>query len=176
MSFWKGVQDKAVWSRVEEEEIHAAALEEFESSARRKGLWAKALIEAEGDPARTEAIYLRLLVGALKDQLYMASRVQEALGVHFEQSVIESGANSSRGVSGSVQRSAQEVLRNQAEYYACETLIRHAGGRVEARGIIFGIHYLVTIQNHTYRLDRMSDLVAWVKKNLPLSEWASGQC
>ena len=77
MGFWKNIQDKAVVDRHFEERLYEAALEEFESGARRRGLWAKAIVEAEGDPARTEAIYLKLLVAALKDEMYIANRSKE---------------------------------------------------------------------------------------------------
>lgn len=80
MSIWKNIQDKAVLDRLGEEAIYEAALEEFETGERRRGLWAKAIVQAEGDQVRTEAVYLKLLVAALKDELYIASRATEIAG------------------------------------------------------------------------------------------------
>ena len=77
MSIWKNIKDKAVLSRLGEEALYEAALEEFETGSRRRGLWAKAIVEAEGDQVRAEAAYLGLLVAALKDELYIASRSSE---------------------------------------------------------------------------------------------------
>ena len=48
-----------------DEELYAAALDEFNSGARRKGLWAKALIDGQGDTGKSESIYLKLLVEAI---------------------------------------------------------------------------------------------------------------
>jgi hypothetical protein len=79
MTIWKKVQDKIVLTRLEEEALHAVALEHYESGERRKGLWAKALIESEGNLTKAEAIYLRLLVTAMKDELYISGRLQDAI-------------------------------------------------------------------------------------------------
>lgn len=80
MGFWKSIQDKAVANRLGEEALYEAALEEFETGTRRRGLWAKAIVQGEGDQARAEAAYLKLLVTALRDDLYLVSRAAEMAG------------------------------------------------------------------------------------------------
>lgn len=62
MSILKLVKRKIASSREIDEALHSAALDEFNSGLRRKGLWARALIEGEGDAGRTDSVYLRLLV------------------------------------------------------------------------------------------------------------------
>lgn len=178
MSFWKTVQDKVILSRLEEEALHAAALEHFESGERRKGLWAKALIESEGDLPKAEAAYLRLLVSAMKDELYISGRLQDAISQEQFSRVIEAAAPKPSQVpvtaNPEVTQAARWALDYQIDYRVCEVLIRHAGGSVEAKGFIFGMHYLVVLGSATYRLSNFSDLSEWVRANLPLSEWASG--
>lgn len=77
MKFWKFVKDKAVIDRLQDEAIHVAAMEEVRSGRRRDGLWTKAIIEANGDDARAKIAYLRLLVTAIRDDLYLAGRSDE---------------------------------------------------------------------------------------------------
>jgi hypothetical protein len=65
MSLLKFIKHKMTSARRIDEALHAAALDEFNSGSRRKGLWAKALIEGHGDAGKTDSVYLRLLVDAL---------------------------------------------------------------------------------------------------------------
>jgi hypothetical protein len=74
------LKDRAVMDRKLDELAHAAALEEFESGKVRSGLMAKALAESAGDEAKAKARYLQLLVGAVKDDMYIANRITEPRG------------------------------------------------------------------------------------------------
>jgi len=88
VSIWQKVQDRVVLTRLEEEALHAVALEHYESGERRKGLWAKALIESEGSLPKAEAVYLRLLVTAMRDELYIWGRLQDAIAQeHYSRAI-----------------------------------------------------------------------------------------
>ncbi|WP_447729048.1 hypothetical protein [Pseudoxanthomonas suwonensis] len=78
--FWKVMKDAAVFSRMNDERLHALALAEVESGVRRDGLWAKAMIEGQGDPTRSRAAYLRLLVITLRDEQYLVERLADGNG------------------------------------------------------------------------------------------------
>ena len=177
MTFWKTVQDRVVLSRLEEEALHAAALDSFENGERRKGLWAKALIEAEGDQPKAESVYLRLLVAALKDEMYVMGRAQEKIALQSSAGVIDAAVLSPPPAVPSIsqlQREAKSALDGRGDFHTCEALIRAAGGTVEPKGLFFGMHYLVALGGHTYRLNNFDDLLQWVRANLPIAQWASG--
>lgn len=55
--------------RVTEEALYAEALREVEAGQRRDGLWAKALAECTMDVQRAQALYLKLRVQSLKDEV-----------------------------------------------------------------------------------------------------------
>ena len=49
---------------------------------------AKALIESEGSLPKAEAVYLRLLVTAMKDELYISGRLQDAIAQeHYSRAI-----------------------------------------------------------------------------------------
>lgn len=55
----------------EEEELYAHVVDELYNGVRRKGLWGKALAQANGSENRAKSIYLRLRVESLKDEAYV---------------------------------------------------------------------------------------------------------
>ena len=77
MAIWTSIKDKAALSRVEDEAIHAAAMNEINSGRRRDGLWTKAIIECGGNETAAKIAYLKLLVVAIKDDVYLARRAEE---------------------------------------------------------------------------------------------------
>ncbi len=74
MQFIRNMKDAAVFGRLEDEALHEIAMNEMKSGYRREGLWAKAIISSEGIEAKAASEYLRLLVIALRDEKYLASR------------------------------------------------------------------------------------------------------
>lgn len=176
MTFWKNVKDKAVLSRLEEEALYAVALDQLEAGERRRGLWAKALVEASGDQPKAEAAYLQLLVAALRDELYVAGRLQDSGADQQYKRIVEDG--STRGSSADtktslLQHSANSVINGYADFQACKTLITAAGGTVKAYGPFFGKQYVVTHDGNTTHLNRFEDLLIWVKHNLPIRSLSS---
>lgn len=77
MSFWKGSKDRAAIARMQDEALHEEAYLEIQSGQRRHGLWAKAILDSGGDETKAKIAYLRLLVSALRDERYLAQRMQE---------------------------------------------------------------------------------------------------
>lgn len=176
MTFWKNVKDKAVLGRLEEEALYAVALDQLETGERRRGLWAKALVEASGDQPKAEATYLQLLVAALRDELYVAGRLQDSSADQQYKRIVRDGSTHgtpSDTKASMLQYSANSVINGYADFKACETLITAAGGTVKAYGFIFGKQYIVTHHGQTTHLNRFEDLLSWVKQNLPLPSWSS---
>ena len=68
-----GIFDKpkktAIESRRYQEKLYEVALEEFENSEIRKGLYAKALSMADGNKEKAEGIYLKLRVKSIMDDI-----------------------------------------------------------------------------------------------------------
>ena len=58
----------AALSRKSDELLYEQALNEFESNDIRRGLWAQALAEAQGDEVRAKGSYLKLRVRAMVDE------------------------------------------------------------------------------------------------------------
>ncbi|MBX3700095.1 MAG: hypothetical protein KF903_03735 [Dokdonella sp.] len=79
MGIWSDIRDAQVAGRKEDEALYAEALREIEAGIRRHGLWAKALANAGGSEERARAEYIKLVVKDLRDQRYIAGRVQEEL-------------------------------------------------------------------------------------------------
>ncbi|MDY0136584.1 MAG: hypothetical protein RBS36_05375 [Thiomicrospira sp.] len=76
MSFLKRLKDNVAVNRIEDEAFYELVLYEAENGPRRNGLWAKAIIEA-GSHEKAEAVYLKLLAQAMKDEAYLSKRVAE---------------------------------------------------------------------------------------------------
>lgn len=67
-----------------DEKYYLAALEEVHAEGMREGLWAKALVEAEGDERRAEALYVKWRVGEMKRTgLMSGARRGVHIGLNF---------------------------------------------------------------------------------------------
>jgi hypothetical protein len=55
------------WSRKGEEAMLAVIMSEIESGQRRQGIWAKALMDSDGDNDRAESLYIKYAVQSLID-------------------------------------------------------------------------------------------------------------
>lgn len=67
MSLLSKVRTSVALDRKAEEALYEMALDEFEAGDIRRGLWAQALAEAQGDEARAKGCYLKLRVRAMQD-------------------------------------------------------------------------------------------------------------
>ena len=74
---WKSIKDAAVIERLKDEAAHAEAMHEMSTGKRRDGLWAKAIIQSNGDDKTAKILYLKFLVEAIKDDIYIAGRTHE---------------------------------------------------------------------------------------------------
>ena len=79
MAIWNVIKDKAAIDRLKDEAIHAAAMKEITSGHRRDGLWTKAIIESNGDEHKAKIVYLRLLVIAIRDDMYLTRRAEDII-------------------------------------------------------------------------------------------------
>lgn len=79
MGLFDDIKLKGAAYRLTEEALFAEVLREMESGIRRDGLWCKALSEVDMDEARARALYIRLRVQSLKDEItaFMAANERE---------------------------------------------------------------------------------------------------
>ena len=69
MSIFDDIIGKNADDRLAEEMLYAEAMREIEQGIRRDGLWGKAIAESDGDDKKAKALYLKLRVQSLKDEL-----------------------------------------------------------------------------------------------------------
>lgn len=71
------LKTSAALSRKAEEFLYERALDEYECGDIRRGLWAQALAEAEGNESRAKGLYLKLRVRAMVDEGVIADQVMQ---------------------------------------------------------------------------------------------------
>lgn len=81
MTFFNRVRDALSAHNVQDEDLHAIALREFEAGSRRDGLWAKALIAADGSQRDPRTVYLQLRVQSLREERSMAASNARLLAI-----------------------------------------------------------------------------------------------
>lgn len=195
MSFWKTIKDAAVVSRRYDERLHELALREMQSGDRRDGLWAKALIEGQGDEGRAQAVYLRLLVTALQDEHYVSERVSErnrqlastkTVGdAQARDPVVSSSVAIPRPVSGDVEKTKPKsrfstgqreiidrlmkiVESGEASENTYKVLVEFLGGRIDRTGLI-NARYTVVISDKKNQVGSLEDLkVHFMDRVFPL--------
>jgi hypothetical protein len=74
-----------IQNRLNEEKIYAQAYAEFERGELRKGLWAKALANSDGDSEKAKSRYLRSRVQSILDEITIREHHQQKI-VDFETS------------------------------------------------------------------------------------------
>lgn len=84
-------------SRITEEMLYAEALREVEQGIRRDGLWAKALAQSNMRQEDAQALYLKLRVQSLRDEIELVAQQAER---HGEQVLVQ-------------QRAIEKVVLNQ---------------------------------------------------------------
>lgn len=166
MTLWKSIKDRAALDRLQDEAYHAAAVNEISSGQRRDGLWAKAIIESGGDEARVKVAYLRLLVVALRDEHYLATRAAELRpdpSPPFKSGPIRPVPLRDKSVAI---RCAESIRVGRATFETYAELLAAVGGSIESKGFLFGMHYVVNYGGHQVRVDRFDDLQGWVTKSV----------
>ena len=78
-----------------EELLYAMVMREMQQGIRRDGLWAQALVEAEGHPQKAQAAYIRLRLVTLRQET-TGLLVQKIKGAVAEQFRRPPDVNSSR--------------------------------------------------------------------------------
>jgi hypothetical protein len=74
MGLFDNLKSAGAANRLSEEALYAEALREIESGLRRDGIWAMAMAQSEMDSARAAALYIKLRVQSLKDELVLQER------------------------------------------------------------------------------------------------------
>ena len=72
MGFFTSARASRARSKLQEEELWAAAAEEVASGVIRPGLWAQALAESSGDEGAAKSRYLKLRFETMKDEAALA--------------------------------------------------------------------------------------------------------
>lgn len=78
MGFWRGRNPADAEQRRLEESIYEAVYEEIETGMMRKGLWAKALANSDGNENQAKAAYIKLRATAMMDDIAMREQQDEA--------------------------------------------------------------------------------------------------
>ena len=63
--------------RLSEEQMYALAVQEIESGQRRDGLWGKAYAESGGNVDKAKAVYIKLRVQSLYDEVHLAGEIEK---------------------------------------------------------------------------------------------------
>ena len=63
--------------RLAEEKIYEKVYEEVASGVKREGLWFKALSESDGEETKAKALYVKLRVRSLIDELIVTEKIQQ---------------------------------------------------------------------------------------------------
>lgn len=69
MKLLRGIRRKIASARISDEILYAQALREYEDGIRRDGLWARALAQSNMQKDEALALYLKLRVQSLRDEL-----------------------------------------------------------------------------------------------------------
>ncbi len=68
---------KGASGRLADEVIYENVLKEIESGKRRGGVWAKALSESDGDIEKAKALYIKLRVQSIFDEIKVQEEIEE---------------------------------------------------------------------------------------------------
>lgn len=90
--------------RLEESRLFEKAYEEYEHDVIVKGLWAKAIAEAEGNEKKVEAIYLKLRVQQIKDETELSAKSKQSKSKAAKKKKLEE-----------TRKKREEELQKQAE-------------------------------------------------------------
>ena len=68
-----------------EELLYAMVMREMQQGIRRDGLWAQALVEADGDPQKAQAAYIRLRLVTLRQETtgLLVQKIKGAVAEQF---------------------------------------------------------------------------------------------
>jgi len=90
MGLFDSIKHAVSGSTLEEEKYFALVAKEIASGAMRPGLWAMALSESEYNENTAKAIYIKLRVAALKEEVNLLNAVQKA--TEYDQKCLEADA------------------------------------------------------------------------------------
>ena len=79
MSLFKGIKTKIALSRLQEEQLYEFISDELEVGNVRKGFMTKALAQADGDPLKTQAEYIKLRLQSLIDENTLMEAIQSII-------------------------------------------------------------------------------------------------
>lgn len=122
----------------EEEDMYAAAFGEIQAGTTRPGLWAKALAETDGDEGKCKALYIRLRVHQIKEEVRRlqdqakeaAVSVSQKRDQAFESLVAALAATGYRARKGDSGWTVHEPLGGREKLKNDDALIEYASGKI----------------------------------------------
>ena len=121
MGLFDKYKQQSALNRMQEERLFAFVSEELQSGDTRPGLYAQALVEAEGDDKRARAAYIKLRVQSLKDeytiqQLIDEIYLQEEARLETQLKTSSKGRSKSKKVPADDLAAHEERVRRQEEF------------------------------------------------------------
>lgn len=90
--------------RLVEEAFYAKAIREIESGDRRDGIWAMAMAESEMNQARASALYIKLRVQSLKDEMTLTAHSEALAEQKRKEAAAEASIIRHPGCGGTIHR------------------------------------------------------------------------
>jgi hypothetical protein len=104
--------------------------------------------------------YIRFVIGEHREQLERAPVAPPDPPNYSKQSQEDYGSQQRN------EAAIEAIECGVASFQVYDLLIRALGGRIEPKGIIFDAHYLVTLDGHQFRVERMEGLREWFLANV----------
>jgi hypothetical protein len=86
MKFLEKLMHQRAVSRLAEEEIYKAVLDEIERGEQRKGLWAKALANCDGDENKARSLYIQYRMQSLSDEATVMGAIAKEVAIDMQSS------------------------------------------------------------------------------------------
>ena len=129
--------------RLAEEKIYEKVYEEVASGVRREGIWFKALSESGGDETKAKALYVKLRVRSLTDELIVTEKIHQD-AYKAEQAQYKEATRVNQELANSKKRAVQELAnskkRNTEELASSK---KRAASRKQANELFMGLVILL---------------------------------
>lgn len=77
MAIFKQIKKTKVVTRIQETQLFEYVMNEINQNDRKEGIWGQALVASEGDQEKARALYIKLRVEALKDEISLDTITQD---------------------------------------------------------------------------------------------------
>ena len=77
MAIFKQIKKTKVITRIQETQLFEYVMNEINQNDRKEGIWGQALVASEGDQEKARALYIKLRVEALKDEISLDTIIHD---------------------------------------------------------------------------------------------------